>query len=105
MIHDLSVSWKGMVKTMLNGIKYTYRGNPFWTHLKKHFCPNCGTKVKFGRERKIVNSRSYEAKFYDFSCGDTFLIGDVEFRIRCFYCPNCDINISFDDMKKYERTT
>ncbi|MBD5470032.1 MAG: hypothetical protein HDR19_02630 [Lachnospiraceae bacterium] len=89
---------------MLNGIKYTYFGNPFYTHLKKHFCPNCGTKVKLGRERKIVNSRSPEAKNYNFSNGGSFLIGDVEFRIRCFYCPNCQINISFDEMKEYEKS-
>ena len=88
----------------MKGIKYTYEGNPFWTHFKKHFCPNCGTQVKFGRERKIVNWRSPEAKNYDFSCGGTFLIGDVEFRIRCFYCPNCEINISFKEMKEYEKS-
>ena len=105
MFHDLSVSWEGMVNIMINATKYTYSGNPFYTHFKKHFCPKCGTKVKLGRERKIVNSRLPEAKNYDFSNCDTNWIGNVDFRIRCFYCPNCEINISFEDMKKYERKT
>ena len=44
-----------------------------------------------------------ELKYYDFSVGDTFFVGDVEFRIRCFYCANCLLDISFKEMKKYEK--
>ena len=105
MFYDLSVSWEGMVKIMRNGVICINRESLFYTHFKKHFCPKCGTKVKLGYDKKIVNSRSPEAKKHDFSLCDTFLIGNVDFRIRCFYCPNCEINISFEDMKKYERTT
>ncbi len=52
---------------------------------------------------KIVNSKSPEAKDYDFSVGDTFFVGDVEFRTRYFYCPNCLLDISFQEMKKFEK--
>ena len=38
---------------------------------------------------------SPEAKDYDFSVGDTFFVGDVEFRTRYFYCPKCQLDISF----------
>lgn len=95
---------KGSIKIM-KSIKYTYRGNLLYTHFKKHFCPKCGTQVKLGRERKLVNSKSPEAKNYDFFNVDNFMVGDVEFRIRCFYCPNCDMNISFEQMEKYEQSS
>ena len=84
-------------------IKYSYDASLFYVHCKKHFCPKCGSKVELGYDKKIVNSRSPEAKDYDFSCGDTFLIGDVKFITRCFYCPECQRNISFKEMKIYER--
>lgn len=44
-----------------------------------------------------------EAKDYDFSVGDTFFVGDVEFRTRYCYCPNCLLNVSFQKMKKINR--
>lgn len=87
---------------MKKAIKYICNANPLYIHFKKHFCPKCGSKVELGYISKIVNSNSPEAKNYDFSVGDTFLIGDVEFRTKCFYCTNCKINISFKEMKNYE---
>lgn len=86
---------------MKNAIKYT-NNNLLYSRLKKHYCPECGSKVELGYISKIVNSNSPEAKNYDFSSGDTFLCGDVEFRTRCFYCSNCKANISFKEMKDYE---
>lgn len=83
-------------------IKYIYSANPFWLYLRKHVCPNCNAKVKRQYSSKIVNSNSPEAAEYDFSLGDTYLSGDVEFRTRCFYCPNCKRDISIQEMKKYE---
>lgn len=67
-------------------------------------CPKCGGKVELRYISKIVNSKSPEAKDYDFSVGDTFFVGDVEFRIRCFYCPKCMLDISFPEMKKFEKS-
>lgn len=52
---------------------------------------------------KIVNSDSPEAKDYDFSVGDTFFVGDVEFRTRYFHCPKCLLDISFQEMKRFEK--
>ena len=65
-------------------IKYIYEANPFYVHWKKHFCPKCGNKVELRYVSKIVNSKSPEAKDYDFSVGDTFFVGDVEFRMECY---------------------
>ena len=88
---------------MKNAIKYIYNASPFYIHWKKHFCPNCGNKVELRYVSKIVNSKSPEAKNYDFSLGDTFLVGDVEFRTKCFHCIKCAVNISFNEMKLYEK--
>lgn len=89
---------------MKKAIKYISDANPFYVHLKKHVCPKCGGKVELRYVSKIVNSKSPEAKDYDFSVGDTFFVGDVEFRIRCFYCPKCMLDISFQEMKKFEKS-
>ena len=88
---------------MKKAIKYIYDANPFYVHFKKHVCHECSGKVELRYVNKTVNSKSPEAKDFDFSVGDTFFVGDVEFRIRCFYCPNCLLDISFKEMKKYEK--
>lgn len=88
---------------MRKAIKYVCDSNPFYVHLKKHFCPQCGKKVELRYFSKIVNSKSPEAKDYDFSVGDTFFVGDVEFRTIYFYCSNCRFDISFQEMKKHEK--
>lgn len=87
---------------MRTAIKYIYNANLFYVHLRKHFCPKCKTRLEVGYTSKIVNSQSPEAKNYDFSLCDTYLVGDVEFRTKHFYCPKCKQNISFQQMKRYE---
>ena len=89
---------------MKKAIKYIYDANPFYVHCKKHVCPECGSKVELRYVSKIVNSKSPEAKDYDFSVGDTFLVGDVEFRTRYFHCSNCQLDISFNEMIKHEKS-
>lgn len=86
-----------------NSVKYIFNASPLYVYLKKHFCPNCKTKLQIKYTSEIVNSNSSKAKEYDFSVGDTFLVGDVEFRTKCFYCPECHRFISFQDMKKFEK--
>ena len=88
---------------MKKAIKYIYDANPIYVHLKKHYCPQCGERLKLRYVSKIVNSKSAEAKNYDFSVGDTFFVGDVEFRTRYFYCPSAIFEISFKAQKKYEK--
>ena len=88
---------------MRKAIKYIYGASPFYVHWKKHYCPNCGDKVELRYVSKVVNSKSPEAKNFDFSVGDTYFVGDVEFRTRYFYCPKCQLDISIEEMKKYEK--
>jgi len=88
---------------MRNAIKYICDATPFYVHWKKHFCPKCGKKLELRYISKIVNSNSPEAKDYDFSVGDTFFVGNVEFRTRYLHCTNCKLNISFKEMKQQKR--
>ena len=70
---------------------------------KNIFAPSA-EKLELRYISKIVNSNSPEAKDYDFSVGDTFFVGDIEFRTRYFHCANCQLDISFREMKKYEKS-
>ena len=75
----------------------------FYTYFKKHYCPFCKDKLEIQKVSKIVNSKSPEAKDYDFSLGDTFLIGDVEFYYNVFYCSKCNKQYSIQEMTKHEK--
>ena len=87
---------------MKKAIKYIYDASPFYVHCKKHFCPKCNRRLSISYTSKVVNSKSLEAKDYDFSVGDTFLIGDVEFRTKNFHCANCLRDFSIKEIKKHE---
>ncbi len=86
----------------MRGRKY-FNDDIFYTIFKKHYCPTCGTRMTRIRTSKIVNSRSPEAKNYDFSLGDSFMIGDVEFIWKEFYCPICKRRISIEEMRQIEK--
>lgn len=87
---------------MIIGIKYITKST-FYTVFKKHYCPICKTKLICVRTSKIVNSKSPEAKNYDFGMGDVFLVGDVKFIWKEFRCPVCIRNYSIDQMKRIEK--
>lgn len=89
---------------MISGKKYINNAL-FYTMFKKHYCPQCGKLLQRIKVSKIVNSKSPEAKNFDFSLGDSFMIGYVEFIWHEFRCPDCKINISIDRMRKIERGT
>ena len=74
-----------------------------YTIFKKHYCPACGTKLSRVKTSKTVNSNSPEAKDYDFTLGDSFMAGDVEFVWKEFYCPTCKNRISIDEMRRIEK--
>lgn len=80
--------------------------SPIFVYLKKHNCPKCSTILEVKKEIVVVNSKSPEAKNYDFSHGtDTFLIGDVKFIYDVFRCPNCGNKITVKDMKRIEKNS
>ncbi len=87
---------------MIVGRKY-FNNDVFYTKLKKHYCPQCGEQVSCVKVSKIVNSKSSEAKNFDFAVGDSFMSGDIKFIWKEFYCSNCKIKISVDEMKQIEK--
>ena len=69
---------------------------------KAHFCPDCGTKLEKVAVSKVVNSRSPEAKDFDFSIDGVHMMGDVQFTWDEFECPNCKKHLTVDEVKKIE---
>ena len=88
-------------------VKYLYNVNPLYVYLKKHYCPNCGVRLKTAYDSVVVNSKSPKAKDYDFTigAGDSYYKGDVEFRTTFFKCTKCNFQVSFDEMKKVEKAS
>lgn len=83
-------------------IKRTWT-SPFYVNWKKHYCPDCNNMLSKTMISKIVNSRSPEAKDFDFHTLDNYMVGDVQFIWTEFLCPNCGKQISIKEMKKIEK--
>jgi hypothetical protein len=60
-----------VIRLKIHGVKREW-SRPFWVRFKKHYCPNCKGLLTTTKVSKIVNSKSDEAKNYDFSAGDFF---------------------------------
>ena len=75
---------------------------PFYARYKQHYCPKCKSVLSLIKVSKVVNSKSPEAKDYDFSSFD-FTDGDVKFIWDEFVCPACDYQISIRDMALIEK--
>jgi hypothetical protein len=78
--------------------------SPIFVFKKLHKCPNCTHGIIPKKTKKIVNSKSPEAKEFDFSIGDSYLVGDVEFTYYVFYCEYCNKDYKIKEIKNYERT-
>ena len=88
-------------KGMPHGYKREY--NDIFYFRKDHFCPECKTKLEKVPVSKVVNSRSPEAKDFDFSMpGGNFAIGDIQFTWDEFECPNCKKHLTVNEMKAIE---
>ena len=77
--------------------------NPPYVNFKKHYCPECHSKLKKIKVSKIVNSSSPESEEFDFQSGETYMIGNVKFIWTEFQCPACGKKFSIDKMKSIER--
>lgn len=77
--------------------------NPLYVNFKKHYCPECHSKLKKIKVSKIVNSSSPESEEFDFQSGETYMIGNVKFIWTEFQCPACGKKFSIDKMKSIER--
>jgi transcription initiation factor IIE alpha subunit len=70
---------------------------------KPHYCPECNSKMDAKKVERVVNSKSPEARNFDFSSVDGYLIGLIKFIWDEFHCPKCDNQLTVPEMKKYER--
>ena len=70
---------------------------------KKHVCPCCGEKLEKFKTETVVNSSAEEAKDYDFSNGDSYLSGNVNFIGTAFRCVGCGKVYSVKDIKNHKR--
>lgn len=84
---------------MKKTIKYTDDLSFFYKFLKSHVCPRCGGKVQMRYMGRLMNLQSPEAAEYGFPSGE----GIAELRTIYFYCANCPMSISLEDMKKFEK--
>lgn len=85
---------------MIHGIQYINK-DVFYVR-KAHFCPHCKTKMKTVKVSRVVNSRSPEAKDFDFSNGDTYMVGNIKFVWKEFECPSCGLHLTVQQMKEAE---
>lgn len=83
-------------------IKWIYK-SPFYVHWKKHFCPACNERLRIIKVSRIINSKSEEAKDYNFHTLDNYMIGNVKFVWKEFQCPKCKRQFTIDEMKQIEK--
>ena len=76
--------------------------SPIYTHFKKHICNVCGGLLDMVQVSRVVNSKSPEAKDFDFNSGDGNLFGNVKFIWDVFLCPKCNIQTSIQEQQKIE---
>ena len=55
-----------------------------------------------GNYRKLT--KHFKIGNYDFTLGDSFMVGDVEFIWKEFYCPTCKKRIPTDEMRRIEKS-
>lgn len=79
--------------------------SPFYVHFKKHNCPVCQKALTPAKVSEIVNSKSEEAKNYDFSNGDGYMVGNVRFIRTELNCADCGKSYSIEEIKKYEKNS
>ena len=72
----------------IHGIKKD-SGSLFWLRCKKHFCPVCNSELTISKVSKVVNSKSDEAKNYDFSNVDSYFTGNIKFIYPELLCTEC----------------
>jgi hypothetical protein len=83
--------------------KSIFWDSPIFVFKRPHKCPNCTHGIIPKKVKNIVNSKSPEAKEFDFSMGDSYFAGDVEFTYYVFYCEYCNKDYKISEIKNYEK--
>ncbi len=61
----------------------------YYTFIKKHYYPNSLHRLKHKFDGLIVDSKSEEAKYYDFDHFDGYLSGNIYFMHSTYVCEEC----------------
>lgn len=80
-----------------------FNNDIIFTVFKKHFCPKCGVKLGLIKREKIVNSKSPEAKSYNFFIAGSYYSGDMKFIWKEFQCPNCRTEYTINELRRIEK--
>jgi len=83
----------------IRGVKIEWHG-PLLAKFKKHYCPQCKAEFERVKTSRVVDSRSEEAKDYDFSCGDGYMSGCVRFIQTEYKCHSCNKIYSLKEIKE-----
>jgi hypothetical protein len=101
LFENIDASLKKQLKKPKN-ISWQFE-SPNFVFKQKHKCPNCDKKIIARKIYEIINSKSIEAKKYDFSAGDGYLLGDVIFIYYVFYCEYCNRRYKIKEIRNYEK--
>ena len=72
---------------------------------EKALLPHCNEMLEKTKTETVVNSKSEEAKNYDFSQvgGDGYMMGNIKFIRTAFRCNKCDKTYSIQTILEIER--
>lgn len=82
----------------------TYEKGLIYAYLLKHYCPDCGIRMKVSYSSRVVSGDSPEGKeyldmFYEGMVTKDFL----ELRKYHLKCPQCDRIIGFKEMHELKK--
>ena len=86
----------------VHGFKRMYN-DIYFTRIKKHYCPECGERLGLIACSKVVNRKSEEARNFNFSIGDSYMIGNIKFTWDEFICPKCERQFIVKELKRIEK--
>lgn len=74
--------------------------NLLFVYFKKHYCPQCNSKLLRQKVSRIIDSNSDEAKYYDFEVADITVKGNMKFTHIEFLCPVCQKHYTVNETKE-----
>ena len=91
-----------VIRLKIHGVKREW-SRPFWVRFKKHYCPVCKGLLTTINVSKVGNSKSEEAKNFDFSSVDTYMVGNIKFIWTEFLCSACEKTYSLHEIRESEK--
>lgn len=87
---------------MTNAKHYYQFGNPLKIKFRNHNCFLCNHPLTIIKHKKVVDSKSEEARYYDFTIGELSFTGKCEFIHKIFYCSKCKKELEFVTQLSFE---